>query len=75
MPNNTLDAGRVRTGKRVTLDYHGQRGYGLAYKYEGDLWNAPGSMPFASRVDQRQGGGFTVIEDGGERYDSAYENA
>ncbi len=74
MPSKVRDAGRVRTGKRVTLDYHGQRGYGLAYKFEGEVWNAPGSMPFASKVDFGQGGGFTVIEDGGERYDSVYDS-
>lgn len=68
----TLDADKVRNGERVTLDFLNQRGYGLAYEVDGELYSSPGTMPFAAKVDEDMGGGFEVIRDGGERYDAAY---
>ena len=70
----TLDADKVRSGERVTLDYRNKRGYGLAFLVDGELYNSPGTMPFAAKVSDDLGGGFEVLQDGGDRYDSAYNN-
>lgn len=69
--SSTLSADKVRDGERLTLDLN-EGGYGIAFDVDGELYNSPGTLPFASKVSDDVGGGFDVIRDGGETYDEAY---
>lgn len=57
----------MNCGERVTLDFH-VGGLGVAYVLDGDVYEPPGVGDTCYKID----GGFNVIRDGGELYDSSY---